>query len=65
MKSPIITREKIQVNIAEEITSFAYKAGTILGAVVGVWAISCLVSALIRIGPVELVKGYITAITGY
>jgi len=65
MKSPIIIREKIQVDIADEVMSFSFKAGTVLGALIGIWAVSCLVAALINIGPLQMAKGYVTAITGF
>ncbi len=65
MKSPIITREKIQVDIADEVMRFTLKVGTVLSALIGIWAVSCLVAGLISVGPLQLVRGYITAITGY
>ncbi len=65
MKSPIITRDKIKIDIEDEIMSLAFKICTVLGTVIGVWAVSCLVTGLVRVGPVQLMKGYLTAITGY
>ena len=65
MKSPIITREKIQVDVTDEVMGFAFKLGSVLSAMIGVWAVSCLVAGLISVGPLQLVKGYITAITGF
>ncbi len=65
MKSPIITREKIQVDITDEVMRFTLKVGTALGALIGIWAVSCLVAALISVGPLQMAKGYITAITGF
>lgn len=65
MKSPIITREKIQVDIADEVMSFTFKVGTALGVLIGFWAVSCLVAGLINVGPLQMAKGYITAITGF
>ncbi len=65
MKSPIITREKIQFDISDEVMGFTLKLGTVLSAMIGVWAVSCLVAGLISVGPLQMVKGYITAITGF
>lgn len=65
MKSPIITREKIQVDTSDEVMRFTLKVGTVLSALIGIWAVSCLVGALISAGPLQVVKGYITAITGF
>jgi len=65
MKSPIITRENVQVDINNEVMGFAFKVGTVLCALIGIWAVSCLVSGLASVGPLQMVKGYITAITGF
>jgi hypothetical protein len=65
MKSPTIIREKIQVDVADETMKFAVKVGKAVGALIGIWAVSCLVSAVINFGPLQMVKGYITAITGF
>jgi hypothetical protein len=65
MKSPIITKERVQVDITDEVMRFTLKVGTTLGALIGIWAVSCLVAGLINVGPLQMVRGYITAITGY
>jgi hypothetical protein len=65
MKSPIITREKIQVDIAEEVMRFSLKVGSVFGVLIGIWAVSCVVAGLISVGPLQMVRGYITAITGF
>lgn len=65
MKSPIIIKNKVHVDIADEIMRFALRVGTVFCALIGVWAFSCLAAALIRFGPSEVARGYITAITGF
>lgn len=65
MKSPIITRENINVDINEEVMGFTLKLGTVISALIGIWAVSCLVAGLISAGPLQMVRGYITAITGF
>lgn len=65
MKTPIITQEKIHVDVAEEIMSFTLKVGAVLSVLIGIWGFTCLLAGLISVGPVEMVKGYITAITGF
>ncbi len=64
MNAPIITHDKINVDIADEVASFTLKAGIAVCALVGTWAVTCLLAALIHVGPVAMVKGYISAITG-
>jgi len=65
MNSPIITREKVQIDIGDEVMRFALKVGSVFGALIGIWAVSCLVAGLINAGPLQMVRGYITAITGF
>jgi hypothetical protein len=64
MKTPIITKERVEVDFSHEIMSFGLKFGTVVGALAGMIAVSCFVSALLRSGPVTMVQGYITAILG-
>ncbi|MFW2365805.1 MAG: hypothetical protein ACN4GW_05270 [Desulforhopalus sp.] len=65
MKSPIITREKIDTDISNEIVAFGFKIGVTGCALVGIWAVCCLLAGLASSGPVQMIRGYITAITGF
>lgn len=65
MKSPIITKEKLNVDIADETMSFMTKVVGVLSALIGVWGCSCLLAGLMSAGPTKLVQGYISAITGF
>lgn len=65
MNSPIITKEKIQIDIANEVMSFTFKVGTVLCALIGIWGIACIGAALTSAGPLKMIQGYITAITGF
>lgn len=64
MKAPIITNDKIETNVSDEVMSFGLKIGIALCSVIGVWAVSCLLAGLIKFGAAKMVSGYITAITG-
>ena len=65
MNSPTITKEKINVNFVDEAIHFSLKAGTVVCALIGIWAVSCLVTGLTQVGPVKMARDYITAITGF
>lgn len=65
MKSPIITKEKVDVEISTEIMAFGFKVGVTSCALIGIWAACCLVAALISSGPIQMARGYISAITGF
>jgi len=64
MNSPTITNENTTVNVTEEVMSFSLKVGAVLSALVGVWGLTCLLAGLINAGPLGMLKGYLTAITG-
>jgi len=65
MKSPTIIKEDINIDINDEIMGFSFKVGMGLAALVGVWGLACLVSGLVNAGVGGMLKGYITAITGF
>jgi hypothetical protein len=65
MNTPIITKEKIQIDIADEVMSFTLKAGTVLCALIGIWGVTCIVAGLMSAGPLQMIQGYLTAITGF
>ncbi len=64
MRTPTITKERMDVDINSELLNFSLRCGTVLSALIGVWAVSCLVSGLSSVGSINLVKGYLAAITG-
>lgn len=65
MKTPIMTKETIHVDVSEEVMSFSLKVGAVLSALIGIWGLTCLLAGIISAGPIEMIKGYLTAITGY
>ncbi|NOR25391.1 MAG: hypothetical protein GQ542_13585 [Desulforhopalus sp.] len=64
MNTQIITKEKTQIDLTNELMSFTLKAGSVLCALIGIWGVACIVAALTNVGPLKMVRGYITAITG-
>ena len=64
MNSPIITKDRIYVNLVDEAFHFSIKAGAVICALIGIWAVSCFVAGLMQVGPVQMARNYITAITG-
>ncbi len=64
MKTPTITNENTTVDVTEEVMSFSLKVGAVLSALVGIWGVTCLLSGLINAGPLGMLKGYISAVTG-
>ena len=64
MKSSIITKGNIKINATDEILVLGLKTGAVICALIGTWALCSIVSALVNTGPLTMVRGYITAITG-
>lgn len=65
MESLITSKEKIHIDINDEVTSFTLKLGTVVTALIGIWAFSCLVAGLFSVGTNDMLLGYISAITGF
>lgn len=65
MKSPIISTEKIGIDVSVETMAFTLKVGITACALTGVWSVCCLLAGLVTSGPVQMVRGYITAVTGF
>jgi hypothetical protein len=64
MNTKTNTTNDTQVNVAYETSKFALGVGISMAAVIGLWAVASLISALASNGPVGLVKSLITAVTG-
>jgi hypothetical protein len=58
------TAQRIQVDAGYETSKFALGVGLSMAALVGLWGVASLISALASNGPVTLVKGLFTAVTG-
>ena len=69
MESTAIAKTRVQTQTASATgidtvskTSIALMAGT--SATIGIWSVACFAAALLSNGPVGLLKGAITAVTG-
>ena len=58
------TTTRTQVEAGYETSKFALGTGMVMAALVGIWGTACLVSALVSVGPMNVVKGYFTALIG-
>ena len=58
------TTTRTQVEAGYETSKFALGAGMIMAALVGIWGFACLTSAMMSMGPMNVVKGYLTAVIG-
>lgn len=58
------TTTRTQTEAGYEASKFALGTGMAMAALVGLWGTACLVSALVTVGPLNVVKGYVTALLG-
>ncbi|PHR25153.1 MAG: hypothetical protein COA36_14185 [Desulfotalea sp.] len=64
MKSSIITKENIKVDAADEILTLGLRTGAVVCALIGTMALCSLIAAFVIEGPLDMLRGYISAITG-
>lgn len=65
MKSRTVINENVTIDVTEEIMGFGLKVGAVLSALIGIWGFTCLLAGLVNFGPLEMIKGWFTAITGF
>ncbi len=58
------TTTRNQVEAGYETSKFALGVGMTMAALVGIWGATCLVSALVSTGPMNVLKAYFTAMLG-
>ncbi len=58
------TTSRNQVDAGYETSKFAFGAGIVMAALVGLWGTACMASALVSAGPLNVLKGYFTAVIG-
>ncbi len=58
------TTTNTQVEAGYETSKFALGAGMTMAALVGIWGFACIASAMMSMGPMNVVKGYLTAVVG-
>jgi hypothetical protein len=65
MKSSTIINDNTKIDLNDEVMGFSLKVGVVLAALVGVWGLACLTAGLANVGAIGMLKGYVTAITGF
>lgn len=58
------TITSIQAEVGYEASKFALGTGMAMAALAGIWGAACLVSALVTVGPLNVLQGYLTAMIG-
>lgn len=58
------TTTNTHIDPTYETSTFALGVGITMACLVGIWGFTCLASAMFSQGPLNVVKGYVTAIIG-
>lgn len=58
------TTVRTQEDAGYETSKFALGVGIVTAALVGLWGLACLLSALVNTGAISLLKSYFTALLG-
>ena len=65
MTTQVINKTGTKADVAQETSKFTVRIVMAMAAVIGVWAVSCLIGGLASGGIGNLVQGFISAITGH
>jgi hypothetical protein len=64
MNANINTTTRIQAEVGYEASKFVLGTGMAMAALIGIWGAVCLASAFVTVGPLNVLKGYLTAMIG-
>jgi len=64
MNTKTNTTKEQKVNVTYETSKFALGVGISMAAIIGIWSMASLFSALASNGPIGLIKSFFTAVTG-
>ncbi len=56
------TTTTTHIEAGYETSKFALGLGMTMAALVGIWGTACLTSAMISMGPLTVIQGYLTAV---
>lgn len=64
MTTQVINKTETKTDVAQETSKFTIRIVMIMAALIGIWAVACLVGGLASGGLGNLLQGYITTILG-
>jgi hypothetical protein len=65
MTTQIISKHETKTDVAHETSKFTMRVVMTMSALIGIWALACLIGGLASGGVGNLIKGYISTIIGY
>jgi hypothetical protein len=64
MTTQIINKTEAKTDVAHETSKFSVAVVITMAALIGIWAVACLIGGLASGGLGNLIKGYISTIIG-
>jgi len=64
MTTQIIKKNEAKTDVAQETSKFTIGVVMTMAGLIGIWAMACLIGGLASGGFSNLIKGFISAITG-
>ena len=65
MTTQIIKKDETRIDVANETSKFTIKVVMTMAALIGIWAVACMVGGLASGGIGNLIKGFVSTIVGY
>ena len=65
MTTQIIKKDETRIDVANETSKFTIKVVMTMAALIGIWAVACLIGGLASGGIGNLIKGFVSTIVGY
>lgn len=65
MTTQIINKNETKTDVAQETSQFTVRVVMTLSALIGIWALACLIGGLASGGVGNLIQGYISTIIGH
>lgn len=65
MTTQVINKTETKTDIAQETSKFTIRVVMTMAALIGIWAVACLIGGLASGGLGTLIQGFISAITGH
>lgn len=65
MTTQIIDKNETKTDVAQETSQFTVRVVMTLSALIGIWALACLIGGLASGGVGNLIQGYISTIIGH
>ncbi len=64
MRATTNTKSEVRTDIGYEVSRFSLGVGIAMASLVGLWGFACMIGGLATNGTGELLKGFLTAVTG-